>query len=135
MTPDQTVECIRDIAKGIRETSAKIRETIKTLHRSGAIDEFTQAVHEATLATSSTTKEINETPKDLKEHGIINGRANAMEEPIMITRGTSGIARNNTSYDMAEAIPKSRERLQKGSEPVKQKMRKRTSKIKAKRRE
>ena len=135
MTPDQTVECIRDIAKGIRETSAKIRETIKTLHRSGAIDEFTQAVHEATLATSSTTKEINETPKDLKEHGIINGRANAMEEPIMITRGTSGIARNNTTYDMAEAIPKSRERLQKGSEPVKQKMRKRTSKIKAKRRE
>ena len=134
MTPDQTVECIRDIAKGIRETSAKIRETIKTLHRSGAIDEFTQAVHEATLATSSTTKEINETSKDLKEHGIINGRANAMEETIMITRGTSGIARN-TTYDMAEAVPKSRERLQKGSEPVKQKMRKRTSKIKAKSRE
>jgi DNA-binding Lrp family transcriptional regulator len=136
MTPDQAVDSIRDIAKGIRETSAKIRETIKTLRRSGAIDEFTQAVHEATLATYSATKtkEINETSKDLKERGIINDRANAMEETIMVTRGTLGIERN-TTYEMAEAAPKSRERLQKGSEPVKQKMRKRTSKIKAKRRE
>jgi hypothetical protein len=136
MTPDQAVDSIRDIAKGIRETSAKIRETIKTLHRSGAIDEFTQAVHEATLATynATKTKEINETSKDLKERGIINDRANAMEETIMITRGTLGKERN-TTYEMAEAAPKSRERLQKGSEPVKQKMRKRTSKIKAKRRE
>ena len=136
MTPDQAVDSIRDIAKGIRETSAKIRETIKTLHRSGAIDEFTQAVHEATLATYSATKtkEINEPSKDLKERGIINDRADAMEETIVVTRGTLGIERN-TTYEMAEAAPKSRERLQKGSEPVKQKMRKRTSKIKAKRRE
>jgi DNA-binding Lrp family transcriptional regulator len=136
MTPDQAVDSIRDIAKGIRETSAKIRETIKTLQRSGAIDEFTQAVHEATLATYSATKtkEINETSKDFKERGIINDRANAMEETIMVTGGTLGIERN-TTYEMAEAAPKSRERLQKGSDPVKQKMRKRTSKIKAKRRE
>jgi DNA-binding Lrp family transcriptional regulator len=136
MTPDQAVDSIRDIAKGIRETSAKIRETIKTLQRSGAIDEFTQAVHEATLATYSATKtkEINETSKDFKERGIINDRANAMEETIMVTGGTLGIERN-TTYEMAEAAPKSRERLQKGSDPVKQKMRKKTSKIKAKRRE
>ena len=71
MTPDQTAESIRNIAKGIRETSAKIRETIKTLHHSGAIDEFTQAVHEAVLAARDTAKEINVTSKDLKERGII----------------------------------------------------------------
>lgn len=52
MTPDQTAESIRNIAKGIRETSAKIRETVKTLRHSGAIDEFIQTVHEATLGST-----------------------------------------------------------------------------------
>ena len=131
MTPDQTAESIRNIAKGIRETSAKIRETVKTLRHSGAIDEFTQAVHEATLATYSATKtkEINETSNDLIERGIINDTANTMEETIMIAHETLRVAKN-TTYDMAEAASKSRERLQKGSKGVKQEIRKRTSKQK-----
>ena len=132
MTPDQTAESIRNIAKGIRETSAKIREMVKTLHHSGAIDEFTQAIHEATLAARNTAKEINETSKDLKERGIINDIANAREETKMVARETLQVARN-TTYDMAEVAPKSRERIQKGSKAVKQEIRKRTSKIKAKR--
>jgi hypothetical protein len=132
MTPDQTAESIRNIAKGIRETSAKIREMVKTLHHSGAIDEFTQAIHEATLVACNTAKEINETSKDLKERGIINDTANAREETKMVARETLQVARN-TTYDMAEVAPKSRERIQKGSKVVEQEIRKRTPKIKAKR--
>ena len=133
MTPDQTAESIRNIAKGIRETSAKIRETVKTLRHSGAIDEFIQTVHEATLTAHITAKEINEVPKDLKERGIIKDTAITMEE-TMVAHGTLRVAKN-TTYDMAEKVPKLRERLQKGSKGVKQEIRKRASKIKAKRQE
>jgi hypothetical protein len=134
MTPDQTADSIRNIAKGIRETSTKIRKTVKTLRHSGAIDEFTQAVHEATLTACITAKEINEASKDLKERGIINDTANTIEETIMVAHETLRVAKNIT-YDMDEAAPKSRERLQKGSKGVKQEIRKRTSKIKAKQQE
>jgi hypothetical protein len=65
---------------------------------------------------------------------VINDTANTMEETIMVAHETLRIAKN-TTYDMAEAAPKSRERLQKGSKGVKQEIRKRTSKIKAKRQE
>jgi gas vesicle protein len=134
MTPDQTAESIRNIAKGIRETSAKIRETIKTLHHSGAIDEFTQAIHEAVLATRDTAKEINVTSKDLKKRGIIKDTANVMEETTMVARKTLQVAKD-TTYDVGEVAPKSTEKLQKGYEPVKQEIRKRTSKTKNKRQE
>jgi hypothetical protein len=134
MTPDQTAESIRNIAKGIRETSAKIRETIKTLHHSGAIDEFTQAVHAAVLAARDTAKEINVTSKDLKERSIIKDTANVMEETTMVAHKTLQVAKD-TTYDVGEAAPKSTEKLQKGSEPVKQEIRKRTSKTKNKRQE
>lgn len=131
MTPDQTAESIRNIAKGVRETSAKIRETIKTLHHSGAIDQFTQAVHEAVLAARDTAKEINETSKDLKERGIIKDTANVMEETTMVSRETL----QDTTYDVGEVAPESTKKLQKGSGPVKQEIRRRTSKTKSKRQE
>jgi DNA-binding Lrp family transcriptional regulator len=134
MTPDQTAQSIRNIAKGVRETSAKIRETIKTLHHSGAIDEFTYAVHEAILAARDTAKEINETSKDLKERGIIKNTANVMEETTMIAHETLQVAKD-TTYDVGETAPKSTEKLRKGSEPVKQEIKKRTYKTKSKRQE
>lgn len=134
MTPDQTAESIRNIAKGVRETSAKIRETIKTLHHSGAIDQFTQAVHEAVLAARDTAKEINETSKDLKERGIIKDTANVMEETTMVSRETLQVAKD-TTYGVGEVAPESTKKLQKGSGPVKQEIRRRTSKTKSKRQE
>ncbi|HZA64273.1 MAG TPA: hypothetical protein VE573_15470, partial [Nitrososphaeraceae archaeon] len=127
-------ESIRNIAKGVRETSAKIRETIKTLHHSGAIDQFTQAVHEAVLAARDTAKEINETSKDLKERGIIKDTANVMEETTMVSRETLQVAKD-TTYDVGEVAPESTKKLQKGSGPVKQEIRRRTSKTKSKRQE
>lgn len=134
MTPDQTAQSIRNIAKGVRETSAKIRETIKTLHHSGAIDEFTYAVHEAILAARDTAKEINETSKDLKECGIIKNTANVMEETTMIAHEALQVAKD-TTYDVGETAPKSTEKLRKGSELVKQEIKKRTYKTKSKRQE
>lgn len=135
MTPEQTAESIRNIAKGVRETSAKIRETIKTLHHSGAIDQFTQAVHEAVLAARDTAKEINETSKEVKERGIIKDTANVMEETTMVSRETLQQVAKDTTYDVGEVAPESTKKLQKGSGPVKQEIRRRTSKTKSKRQE
>jgi signal transduction histidine kinase len=69
MTPEQTAQSIKNIAKTIREASARMRETVRTLHQSGAIDEITKAVHEATLAARDTAKEIRSrtSKKECKE--------------------------------------------------------------------
>ena len=134
MTADQTAESIRNIAKVVSETSPKIRQKKKTLHHSGAIDQFTQAVHEAVLAARDTAKEINETSKDLKERGIIKDTANVMEETTMVSRETLQVAKD-TTYDVGEVAPESTKKLQKGSGPVKQEIRRRTSKTKSKRQE
>ena len=39
MTPEQTAEAIKNIAKNIRESSHKIREAVRVIRQSGAIDE------------------------------------------------------------------------------------------------
>jgi hypothetical protein len=131
ITPDQTAETIGNIAKGIREASTKIRETIKTIHCSGAICEFAQAIYEATLAARETAKEINETSKDLKEYIKIKDAANAMEETMIAANDTLHVV-ENTMYNIAEESPKSRKKVHKGSGTIKQEITKRTSKIKSK---
>ena len=52
----------------------------------------------------------------------------------MVARKTLQVAKD-TTYDVGEAASKSTEKLQKGSEPVKQEIKKRTSKTKNKRQE
>ena len=63
VNPEKTAESIKNIAKSIREASAKMRETVRTLRESGAIDEITQAVYEATVAARDTAKELNDAGK------------------------------------------------------------------------
>jgi hypothetical protein len=63
MIPEQTAES-KNIAKTIREASARMRQTVLTLCQSGAIYEITEAIHEASFAARDTTK-------DLRESGVI----------------------------------------------------------------
>ena len=67
----KTIGAIRDVPNNIRKTSSSIRDLVRVVHRSGAIDELATAVHEAMIATRDTTKEIGEAAKELKEGGMI----------------------------------------------------------------
>jgi hypothetical protein len=80
MSYEEITASIKNVAKNIRESSARTRETVRTLRRSGAIEELTQAFYEAVIATRDTAKEINDASKDLKERGIIEDTVGAIEE-------------------------------------------------------
>ncbi|HET7149236.1 MAG TPA: hypothetical protein VFI73_12135 [Candidatus Nitrosopolaris sp.] len=84
MNPEQIAQSIRNIAKGIHEGSYKVTKTIRILHQSGAINELTHAVYDATVAARDTAREIRDTANDLKEDGIIGGTANAIQETKVV---------------------------------------------------
>src|SRR5881397_123699 len=89
MTPQQTAEAIKNIAKRIREESTRMRETVKIIRQSGAIDELTEAVREATMAARDSAKEINEVANDLKKRGVIRETISASARDTAQTmRGT-----------------------------------------------
>jgi len=96
-TSDQTEESIKNVAKGIRESSSSVRELILTLTRSGVIEEIARTILEATTAIRDTANEINDTVKDLKERGIIMNIASAVEETKKTALDTIQIAKNATT--------------------------------------
>src|SRR5215207_4081107 len=61
MTPEQTADTIKNVAKNLRESSYKMREAVRAIRKSGAIDELTEAVREATLAARDTAQAVKET--------------------------------------------------------------------------
>jgi signal transduction histidine kinase len=86
MTPEQTAEAIKNIAKRIREESAKMRETFKVIRQSGAIEELTDAVREAAMAARDSAREINDVASDLKQRGVIKETLSAAEETSVVAR-------------------------------------------------
>src|SRR5438552_18056100 len=54
---EKTAESIKNIAKSIRDASTKMRETVRTLRESGAIDEITKAFYEESEVARESTKE------------------------------------------------------------------------------
>jgi len=97
MTPEQTADAIKNIARNIRESSYKMREAIKAIRQSGAIDELTEAVREATIAARDTAIEISDTAKDMRERGVIRETIIAAEEVNVAARETAQIVRETVS--------------------------------------
>ena len=97
MTPEQTAEAIKSVAKNIRETSYKMREAVRAIRQSGAIDELTEAVREATIAARDTAKEISDTARDMRERGIIRETIDAVEETNIAARETAQTVRETVS--------------------------------------
>jgi methyl-accepting chemotaxis protein len=97
MTPEETAEAIKNVAKNIREGSYKMREAVRAIRQSGAIDELTEAVREATIAARDTAKEISETARDMRERGIIKETINAAEETNIAARETAQTVRETVS--------------------------------------
>jgi len=105
MNPEQIAQSIKNIAKGIHEGSFKMRKTVRILHQSGAINELTQAVYEATVAARDTAREIRDTTRDLKEDGIIGGTASAIQETTAAARMTVHKVRD-IATETAETFPR-----------------------------
>jgi len=100
MDSGHIAESIKNIAKGIHEGSFKMRKTVRILHQSGAINDLTQAVYEATVAARDTAREIRDTARDLKEDDIVGGTARALHETSMAVRVAA-----DTVRDMATETP------------------------------
>jgi hypothetical protein len=105
MNPEQIAQSIKNIAKRIHEGSFKMRKTVRILHQSGAINELTQTVYEATVAARDTAREIRDTTRDLKEDGVIGGTASAIQETTVAARVTVHTVRD-IATETAETFPK-----------------------------
>ena len=102
MTPEQIAANIKEIARRIREESAKMKATVSTIRKSGAIEELSSAVREAALAARDTSKEINETARTLEERGFIRDTAAALNETSQVVKDTAGTLKR-TSQDASQA--------------------------------
>ena len=100
----RTIQTIKDVANNIREASSRMRDVVRALHESGAIDELTAAVHEATIAARDTTREIGETAKDLKDRGVIKGTATAVQETAAAAHEIGDTVRD-TAQQVSESTP------------------------------
>ena len=105
LNPEQIAQSIKNIAKGIHEGSYQMRKTVRILHQSGAFNELTQAVYEASVAARDTAREIRDTAMDLKEDGIISGTAGAIQETTVAARVTVHTVRD-LATSTGETFPK-----------------------------
>jgi methyl-accepting chemotaxis protein len=105
MNPEQIAQSIKNIAKGIREGSFKMTKTVRILHQSGAINDLTHAVYDATVAARDTAREIRDTARNLKGDGIIGGTAKAIQETTVAARVTVHTVRDITT-ETTETLPK-----------------------------
>ena len=90
--------------KNIREASARIRDIVRTLRQSGAIEEIAQAVQEAIIAARDSAKEISDIAKDLRERDIIKDTASAVEETTIAAHKTAQIVKD-IAQETAETAP------------------------------
>jgi methyl-accepting chemotaxis protein len=116
----KTIETIRDVASNIREASSKMREVVRAVHQSGAIDELATSVHEAMIAARDTTIEICETAKDLRERGVIRDTATNVEETAAAAREIGETAKH-TAQQVGESTPLTGEALRKAANKTKSK--------------
>lgn len=100
----KTIQTIKDVASNIREASSRMRDVVRALRESGAIDELTSAIHEAMIAARDTTREINNTAKELKERGVIKYTATAVEETAAAAREI-GESMIHTAQQVGESAP------------------------------
>jgi methyl-accepting chemotaxis protein len=105
LNPGHIAQSIKNLAKEIHEGSHKMRKTVRILHQSGAINELTQAVYEASVAARDTAREIRDTAMDLKEDGIISGTAGAIQETTVAARVTVHTVRD-LKTSTGETFPK-----------------------------
>lgn len=118
MTAMEIAEKIKFVAKNIRESSLRVRDTVRILRQSGAIDELADAVHTAVVASRDTAKEISEAARELKESGLINETAAAIEDTTLAARQTMETVKVS-AHEVKELMPQTSKILGRASEEVK----------------
>ena len=103
--PEEVAAKIKEIARRIREQSALMRNTIRTIHKSGAIEELTVAVRDAVITARDVSQEIQGTAKELRDRGVIKDIADTIEETSDIIRTESAKAKKKTEEIFPSADP------------------------------
>jgi len=114
----RTIQIITDVANSIRQASFRMRDVVRALRETGAIDELITAVHEAMIAARDTTREISETAKELKDRGVIKDTATAVEETAAAAREIGERARH-TAQQVGESTPLTGEAIRNAATGVK----------------
>lgn len=122
----RTTRTIKDVASNIRVASSRMRDVVRAVRESGAIDELTTAVHEATIAARDTTREISETARELKERGVIKDTATAVEETTVAAREIGETAKH-TAQQVGESAPVTGEALRDAATKIKSTRKKRST--------
>jgi hypothetical protein len=98
--PQEVAVKIKEIARRIREQSALMRNTIRTIHKSGAIEELTVAVRDAVITARDVSQEIQGTAKELRDRGVIKDIADTIEETSDIIKTESAKAKKKTEEEI-----------------------------------
>jgi methyl-accepting chemotaxis protein len=109
---------MKETARRIRDQAVVVRETVKTLRESGAIEELAIAIKEISIAARDTSREINETAKQLREQGVIKDTAASIDETTAAWKNTADEARR-AGDDIRANAPQTIEAAKKVAEGVK----------------
>lgn len=112
------IETIKNVAGNIRHASAKLRDTVRTLRQSGAINELIYAIHDAVIAARDTTIEISEIARDLRERGVIKDTAIALEQAAKAARETAETVKY-TAQQVGESAPQTAEIVKEAANRIK----------------
>jgi hypothetical protein len=81
-----------------------MRDVVRIIHRSGAIDEMTFAMRDVIIAARDASREINIVAKELREHEIIKYTFAGLDEIISSGKETAQVLRDITD-DAKRAAP------------------------------
>lgn len=119
----QTAQMIKDIARRIREESAKMAETVRVIRQSGAVEELTEAVKQASMAARDSSKDISDAARELKESGVIKDSATALDAAAKTARETAQTV-GDMSRQAKDSAPQISSDVSKGMNAAKEKVRK-----------
>ena len=105
---------IKQIARNIRESSLQVRNTVKVLRESGAIDELAGAIQTAAFAARDTANEVSKVASDLRESGVIKETSMAIEDTTSAMVRTAETVKD-TSAEIKQAMPKTISKIQQAS--------------------
>jgi uncharacterized protein Yka (UPF0111/DUF47 family) len=118
-TADKISQNIKHIARRITEESVRIRETIRVVRESGAINELADAIREAVKAARDTSREVNTAAKDLRERGAIKDSLSALDDTIVSAKDTARVL-SDMGEDAKQAAPMTAANISKGADLIKQ---------------
>ncbi len=91
---DNAAKLLKNVAKDSRESTSSSIELIRTLLRTGTIEELIRTILETTNAIQDTANEVSSIIRDLKEAGAIKKTVNTVVETTNIALTTIEIAKN-----------------------------------------